>query len=70
MLHYGVSNMPGAVPNTSTHVPNAATLPHVLALADKGWRQATQDDLHLAHGLNLAEGEVIHPALARALEMA
>ncbi|HET19718.1 MAG TPA: alanine dehydrogenase, partial [Chromatiales bacterium] len=70
VLHYGVSNMPGAVPNTSTHALNAATLPHVLALADKGWRQATQDDAHLAHGLNLAEGEVIHPALARALGMA
>lgn len=68
VLHYGVSNMPGAVPCTSTLALNAATLPHVLALANKGWRQATDDDPHLAHGLNVAEGKVMHPALARALE--
>lgn len=68
VLHYGVSNMPGAVPRTSTLALNAATLPHVLALASKGWRQATHDDPHLAHGLNMAEGKVVHPALARALE--
>lgn len=69
VLHYGVSNMPGAVPHTSTHALNAATLPHVLALADKGWRQAVQDDPHIANGLNIANGEVAHPALARALGM-
>jgi alanine dehydrogenase len=68
VLHYGVSNMPGAVPRTSTLALNAATLPHVLALANKGWREATHDDPHLAHGLNMAEGKVVHPALARALE--
>lgn len=70
VLHYGVSNMPGAVPHTSTLALNAATLPHVLALADKGWRQATRDDPHLAHGLNIAEGKVLHPVLARSLGMA
>ncbi|MEW6764846.1 MAG: alanine dehydrogenase [Pseudomonadota bacterium] len=70
VLHYGVSNMPGAVPHTSTHALNAATLPHVLALADKGWRQAMRDDPHLARGLNLADGKVMHPELAHALGMA
>lgn len=70
VLHYGVSNMPGAVPRTSTYALNAATLPYVLALADKGWRQAMQDDPHLAHGLNIAEGRIAHPALAQALQLA
>ncbi len=70
VVHYGVSNMPGAVPRTSTHALNAATLPHVMALADKGWRQATRDDPHLGHGLNMAEGKVLHPAVARSLGLA
>ena len=53
MIHYCVTNMPGAVPRTSTFALNNATLPFVLALADKGWRKAVQDDPHLANGVNV-----------------
>jgi len=58
VVHYCVANMPGGVPRTSTYALNNATLPFVLALANKGWRQALQDDLHLRNGLNVAEGRV------------
>ena len=54
VVHYCVTNMPGAVPRTSTFALNNATLPFVLALADKGYRKAVQDDPHLANGLNVA----------------
>ena len=67
VIHYCVANMPGAVPRTSAHALNHATLPFVLALADKGWRQAMADDAHLLAGLNVARGEVVHPVVAGAL---
>ncbi len=67
VVHYCVANMPGAVPHTSTYALNNATLPHVLALADNGWRQALRDDEHLRHGLNVCEGRVTLPAVAQAL---
>ena len=67
VVHYAVTNMPGAVPRTSAAALNHATLPFVLALADKGWRRALADDPHLAAGLNVAEGRIVHPALARSL---
>jgi alanine dehydrogenase len=58
VTHYCVANMPGAVPRTSTYALNNATLPFVLALADKGWRKALADDAHLRNGLNVAGGRV------------
>jgi alanine dehydrogenase len=67
VVHYCVANMPGAVPRTSTHALNNATLPFVLALADKGWKKALADDEHLRHGLNAAHGRVTHPAVSAAL---
>ena len=67
VVHYAVTNMPGAVPRTSAAALNHATLPFVLALADKGWRRALADDPHLAAGLNIADGRIAHPALARSL---
>jgi len=67
VVHYAVTNMPGAVPRTSAAALNHATLPFVLSLADKGWRRALADDPHLAAGLNLAEGRIAHPALAASL---
>jgi alanine dehydrogenase len=70
VVHYCVANMPGAVPRTSTYALNNATLPFVLALADKGWRQALHDDAHLKAGLNVAHGHVTHRAVARALNLA
>jgi alanine dehydrogenase len=69
VVHYCVTNMPGAVPRTSTYALNNATLPFVLALADKGWQRALADDPHLRNGLNVAHGKVTHPEVARALNL-
>jgi alanine dehydrogenase len=69
VVHYCVTNMPGAVARTSTIALNNATLPFVLALADKGWRAAMREDPHLANGLNIHEGKVTHPAVAGAFGM-
>ncbi len=67
VVHYCVTNMPGAVPRTSTLALTNATLPFVLALAEKGWRQALLDDAHLAAGLNVNDGRVTCLAVAQAL---
>ena len=67
VVHYCVANMPGAVARTSTFALNNATLPFVLALADKGWRQALRDDPHLLAGLNVHAGRITHAAVARDL---
>ena len=67
VVHYCVANMPGGVARTSTFALNNVTLPFVLALADKGWRQALRDDPHLRHGLNVHAGRVTHAAVAEAL---
>lgn len=66
IIHYAVANIPGAVPHTSTLALTNATLPYVLALADKGWQQACRDDAALAAGLNMAGGKVTHKAVAHA----
>jgi alanine dehydrogenase len=58
VVHYCVANMPGAVARTSTFALNNATLPFTLALADKGWRKALAEDVHLRAGLNVCEGRV------------
>ena len=68
VVHYCVTNMPGAVPRTSTYALNSATLPFVLALADKGWKRALADDAHLRNGLNVARGKVTHPEVAAAIK--
>ncbi|MEM8512494.1 alanine dehydrogenase [Massilia sp. MP_M2] len=67
VVHYCVANMPGAVARTSTFALNNATIGHALALANKGWRRALADDLHLRHGLNVCQGKVTFEAVARAL---
>jgi len=67
VIHYCVTNMPGAVPRTSTFALNNATLPFVLALAGKGWKRALADDAHLADGLNIAFGKVTCKPVAEAL---
>jgi len=67
VIHYCVANMPGAVPRTSARALNNATLPFVLALADKGWKQALSDDPHLKNGLNVHAGRITHAAVAQAL---
>lgn len=67
VVHYCVANMPGAVAHTSAAALNNATLPFILAIADKGWRSALKDDPHLAAGLNVHAGQLVHPAVARDL---
>lgn len=66
VVHYCVTNMPGAVARTSTFALNNATLPFTLALADKGFRAAMADDCHLRDGLNICEGKVTCRAVADA----
>lgn len=67
VVHYCVTNMPGAVPRTSTLALNNATLPFVLALADKGVYQALRDDPHLRNGLNVYKGMITHEGVAKDL---
>jgi alanine dehydrogenase len=69
VVHYCVTNMPGAVPRTSTYALTNATLPFVLALADKGWRRAMLEDPHLREGLNVHDHQITHPAVAQAFGM-
>jgi alanine dehydrogenase len=66
VVHYCVTNMPGAVARTSTFALNNATLPFTLALADKGVQKAMADDRHLLNGLNVCSGRVTHRAVAEA----
>jgi alanine dehydrogenase len=70
VIHYCVTNMPGALPRTSAFALNNATLPYVRALADKGWERATAEDAGLAAGLNIVHGAVVHPAVAHELGLA
>jgi len=67
VVHYCVGNMPGAVARTAAFALNNATLPYVLALADKGYRKALLDDIHLRHGLNIYRGNVTYQAVAHDL---
>ncbi|MEM8655523.1 MAG: alanine dehydrogenase [Pseudomonadota bacterium] len=67
IMHYCVANMPGAVARTSTIALGNATMPFMLALADKGWRQACNDDPHLLAGLNVHAGKLTYYAVGKAL---
>jgi alanine dehydrogenase len=67
VIHYCVANMPGAVPRTSTFALNNATLPFVLALADRGVAAALEADAHLRNGLNVCRGAVTNREVAAAL---
>ena len=69
VVHYCVTNMPGAVARTSTFALSNVTVPFVLALADKGYRRALGQDPHLRNGLNVYEGLVTHRAVAEALKL-
>jgi len=67
ILHYCVANMPGAVARTSTIALTNATMPYLLEIADKGWRQACLDDPHLLDGLNVHAGKLTYFAVGKAL---
>lgn len=68
-IFYCVANMPGAVPHTSTYALTNVTLPYAVALADKGWRKAMQDDHALALGLNVHAGSLTYGAVAEAFDL-
>ncbi len=68
VLHYGVGNIPAAVPHTSTYALTNATIPYVLAIADRGVRAAVEADPALAGGVAVASGHVTNEAVATALE--
>jgi alanine dehydrogenase len=69
VIHYCVTNMPGAVSRTSTFALNNATLPFVLALAGKGWRRAIAEDPHLRNGLNVHDGKLTCRPVAEAQKL-
>ena len=70
VIHYGVTNMPGAVPRTSTLALTNATLPYALQVASKGWRRACEEDHCFAPGINIVGGRIVHPGVAEAFGMA
>jgi alanine dehydrogenase len=67
VVHYCVTNMPGGVARTSTLALNKVTLPFVMELANRGWKDAFARDHHFANGLNVHEGRIRHPEVAKAL---
>ena len=69
IIHYGVANMPGGVPRTSTLALTNATFPYALTLASKGWKRALREDAALLRGLNVAEGKVTYRGVAEAFGM-
>ena len=69
VIHYGVANMPGGVPRTSTLALTNATLPYALQLANKGWKRALKENAALLKGLNVADGKVTYAGVAEAFGM-
>ena len=70
VIHYGVANMPGGVPRTSTLALTNATFPYALQLANKGWKKALASQPALLKGLNIADGHVTYPGVAEAFGIA
>lgn len=66
VLHYAVTNIPGAVPRTSTYALTNATSRYMVDLANKGWKQAAKDNLAFRKGINIAEGHIVYPGVAKA----
>lgn len=69
VIHYGVANMPGAVPRTSTLALTNATLPYAMDLAEEGWRTACLQDAALARGVNIVDGVITYEGVAEAFDM-
>src|SRR6185437_14945702 len=63
VIHYGVANMPGGVPRTSTLALTNATFPYAMKLAEKGWKRALRDSQPLLKGLNIIAGKVTYPGV-------
>ena len=68
IVHYCVTNMPGAVPLTATEALNSVTLPYIKELAQKGVQSTLETNKHIRNGLNIKGGEIIHPSVKEALE--
>jgi alanine dehydrogenase len=66
IIHYGVANMPGGVPRTSTLALTNATFPYAMKLANLGWQQALRESAPLRKGLNIVDRQVVYPAVAEA----
>ena len=66
IIHYGVANMPGGVPRTSTLALTNATFPYAMTLANLGWQQALRESVPLRKGLNVVDRQVVYPAVAEA----
>jgi alanine dehydrogenase len=66
IVHYGVTNMPGAVAGTSTYALTNVTLPYISRLADQGWREAAKTDSALRKGINIVDGEIVQKQVAAA----
>jgi alanine dehydrogenase len=69
IIHYAVSNMPGAVPRTSTRALTLNTLPYVLEIVEKGWQMAAKENPSLAKGINLLDGKITYQAVAEAFNL-
>jgi alanine dehydrogenase len=69
IVHYAVSNMPGALPRSSTIALTNATLPYALQIANKGWLKAVQENPEIKAGANIIRGRITHPGVAAALDM-
>ena len=69
IIHYAVTNMPGAVPNTSTIALTNASLKYALQLANKGWKKACQENQALQRGLNIVQGKVVYKEVAEAFNL-
>jgi alanine dehydrogenase len=69
VVHYGVANMPGAVPYTSTIALTNATLPYAVQLANQGWKDACKNNSELVLGLNVVDGKIVYEAVAEAFGM-
>jgi alanine dehydrogenase len=70
VIHYGVANMPGGVPRTSTLALTNATFPYALQLANKGWKKALRENGALRKGLNMIDGKITYPGVAEAFGLA
>lgn len=69
IIHYCVTNMPGAVARTSTFALTNATLPYLVRLAEKGWKRALREDAGFGRGLNIVDGAIVFPAVAEAFDL-
>jgi alanine dehydrogenase len=69
VVHYGVTNMPGAVPRTSTLALTNATLPYAVEIANKGWEKAVRENPEIKLGANVVKGKVTYKGVAEAFNM-